>query len=1009
MNSMDSVADRREYAAALEKLADKIASAPDKWVLFLGSDVSAVKGNERRRMLSELARELCAGASADPAAPSMSPATGAARDIRQAVQENDFAKLSDTLFGNIWDGASLLDEDTARNIRLREKYAKRLHSRDEINVRTANKDLHLRELIGAFRGMILTTCQDEVVEAFWEYENSLPADTIVHTPQIIEGSNYWSRWLHTPDEDATYLQSQDESLTGIMTLVKLFGSRDNPTGMLLSKQDLEEFYPSKKKREEDHSTDWDSVNTILFLKKIFGSRNILFVGVNLEDDWLLKAADGIWDLLEEKSSSSVERYALLSKGLDSPKHHVHLLDGVSGADSVLKELSELLGSRQVADADSPAEGADEDVPLQDKKKILDLFWQFYNRRPQRLFMQVDKPNSNVYNTYSMEYTVLKNDILGFQSQEEASRVWTPKSIRQLAIAANNFSDFYDLRDAMELEKAVEGEPYEARIPRLLSSRFSKKSLLLYRILRRYESGFPVGFLRLLPKEEYGLKSWRRAGIQLANSGVYVQRHGKQKLYERLRYADCVMRTAGKSPFQARIRNEVDAIDCSSMYSYLYPFHNVEIAGSNDISKEEIDTHFTKMFRTLYDILRDKSEEYQQIYSLLQTELPAIVKMMYTLPDEKLEWKPGLLYYLLLESRVSVDRGDLLESLVNVNENDELLTYCDKLLAYCDELEKKCREKGEPQWRLFSERLMVHQAKALIKSQSFDIQEQQAAADECQTVEESILEAHNQKTFWKDEIPSEIFKHRIRACFLRSTILGRMSTICEIERCDKELPECTKQLSLLEEMDASLRYAKNMIDERKSTLGERCKELRSELARLKGEYHFKMSQYYGENRRFAKEDCWAEEKNCYEKAEGEYESALKYYKCSPGRYWIQYADTLRSMGDMHCQWMRSVNEALAKGLPESKDCKALKEKCYDNLIDAYVLYRRHFDLQGVADVLQSMGQAEGYNEERETNELRRTRLCYYKASVDMYRHLGDAWSYRVVCSFLRGGIIEAGGI
>lgn len=987
MSGMDKVEARKEDAVSFQEVADKIGSNPDRWVLFIGNGVSIAERGEREQILSNLAIQVCKAAPADPGAAAAAAVTAA--KIRQAVQANDFAQLSGALFGSTWDGASFLERDRQRNIRLRKEYAKHLRGRDEIDVFKAGDNPCLRELIGAFRGIILTTRQDDMVEALWEYENSLPADTIVHTPQLIAASNGWSQWLHAADWEAAYRRFQNESLANSVVLAKLFGSRDKPNGMLFSGQDLEEFYPPEEKRTNGRGREWE-VNTILFLEKIFASRSILFIGV--DGDWLLETAEGILDLLRKKLPPNVERYALWSKGFDAGQYHARTIDGKPA--SVCEGFQELAGRLRKLWAANEGETTEtgEEALLQ-AEKILDLFWQSYSRRPQRLFMQGDRPNApdGVYDAYSMEYAVLKKDIFGIPAQGGGgggSREWSRKSVRQLAIAANNFSDFYDLRDAMELEKTEQGEAYETRISRLLSSRFSNKSLLLYRILRRYESGFPFGFLQLLPKEEYGLKSWRRAGIQLANSGVYVQRHGKQRLYERLRYADHVMKTAGRSPFQTRICNEINALGSRSMYSYLYPFHDVEIAGSDSIDPQVIDEHFIKMFRTLYGILRDKSEEHQQIYSLLQTELPAIVKMMRTLPDERLEWKPGLLYYLLLESRVCKDETGLLE-------------YCDKLEWEREKLGR--RDAEEPEWRLFYEGLLLRQAKALIMSQSFDKEKQQAAADECQAVENAVFQGSSGETCWSGEIPSEIFKHGIRACFLRGTILGRMSTLYEIERCEAEKEECDKQRLLLEKMKSSLDSAQKIIKKRESALGERYKELRSELARLMGEYHFKMSQYYHENRRFSGKGSWDDEKDCYEKAEIEYTNALNYYNRSPDRYWIQCADTLRSMGDMYCQWMRSVNTM--EGPSGEKRRKELTEKCYDNLIKAYTLYRSHSDLHGIADILQSMGQVEGYIKEKEADKLRRSFLCYYKASADLYKHLGDAWNYRVVCSFLEGEINE----
>ena len=954
MSGINKAGNSDQHIAALQKFDGDIAQK--QWVLFLGSDAFAQRGDERKAVLSRLASQACGTASN----------SAMAEKIRHAVQENNVADLSTALFGRAWDGVTFLDEDRKLNVHLRKQYAEELPGRGEIDVYKGKSEQRLRKLIEKFHGIILTTCQDETVEAFWEYENSLPADTIVHTPQLIAGSNDWSRWLHTAEE-TTLPRFRNELPLGNTILIKLFGSIKQYEKMLLSKGDLDDFYPRNSQSE-----DWESVNTLLFLKKIFLSRNILFVGVNLKNDWLLNAANGILALLAEPVSN-VKRFAFQCKNFDTQTYHLQTIDNIP---SVIMQRV----------VNSPTEESAEKI-LSQEEEILEQFWQFYNRRPRKPFEigVLSHARDGAYNRYEMEYRVLKRDILGLL--EDAPRKWSSQDIQHLAIAANNFSDFYDLRDAMELVKVADEESYVERIPRLLSSRFSKKSLLLYQILRQYESGFPIDFLQLLPKEAYGLKSWHRAGIQLANSGVYVQRHGKQELYERMRYADYVMCSAGRSQFQARIRNEIGAISYHSTYSFLYPFHEIEIAGSDKFEKENINTHFTEMFKMLYEILRDKSEEYQQIYALLQTELPTIVKTMRTLPDDELEWKPGLLYYLLLESQVGV------------KQNSELLEYCEQLMQECRKWHGS-HNAGES--KQFCDQLMLYQAKVLIRLQSFDKREQKKAAGECWAVECNILNVYAEKP--THEMPSGVFMNRMGAYFLQIISLGRRSTIWEIERCRNKRPNCLEQLSLLVNMKKTLDRAEKVIGDRERALGKQYSELRGKLARLMGEYYFKMSQYYDENRRFEKEALWAEEEDrCYQDAEREYRKALEYYKRSPARYWIQCADTMRSMGDLYCQWMRSVNAISAAGVPTDRTRQDLTKSCYENLIDAYVIYRKHSDLHGIADVLQSMGQAEGYIMKRENNLPHRSHLSFYKASMDLYSHLGDAWSCRVVHSFLGGCI------
>ena len=145
MSGINKAGNSDQHIAALQKFDGDIAQK--QWVLFLGSDAFAQRGDERKAVLSRLASQACGTASN----------SAMAEKIRHAVQENNVADLSTALFGRAWDGVTFLDEDRKLNVHLRKQYAEELPGRGEIDVYKGKSEQRLRKLIEKFHGIILTT------------------------------------------------------------------------------------------------------------------------------------------------------------------------------------------------------------------------------------------------------------------------------------------------------------------------------------------------------------------------------------------------------------------------------------------------------------------------------------------------------------------------------------------------------------------------------------------------------------------------------------------------------------------------------------------------------------------------------------------------------------------------------------------------------------------------------------------------------------------------------------
>lgn len=961
----------------LKTLAKQIAAYPSQWVLILGERISYQKPEERKKILSEFANK---------ARRSYGDNSIIMPQIYQAIQDEDYTSLRGALFGDIWNATGFTDELKEKQIEWREEYAKCMVRKENINI--DNADIDLKKILKAFNGLILTTCQDETVESFLEYDKSLPVTDVVCTPYILTTSQDWYKRVQTPSGEFRHLFPREDDSGNMHALIKLYGTCKTAHRMLLSRQDFQEYYPADAIGETSAS----EPKTVSFLREIFRRKKLLLLGMDCARDGQL-FTEGITNLLAETWSEHTERFILAENELLNSDYleKCHLIPvKCASLASGINDLGEELLDRVNERREKPEYSKVAAGTVLDRETATELFWKYYIRRSYKNFYSPDEP-SNDENYAEREAYLLEKRILGCREDGSLAKKWTGKSIRQLAIAANNLADFYDLDKCLHMaeEQLASGGSserdrdttafYEKVTQKLLVERPSSRSLLLHRILSFYGSGFPLGFLLLLSDHEEDLKKWKRAGIQLTNSGIYIKRQHRKNLHERMSYADSIIIEVGENPYRQNFEKRIKEIGCVPGDSYFYPFDN-KIEKKESQSK--IEELFEKMLQKLHNILREKSNGYKQIRSLLQTEMPSITSKIGELNDANFRWKPALLYYLVCESRVVPTDREVYTQLVET---------LDRFLASPYLCLKEDGDLNSNQ-EIFSGRVMISLAKIALESQSFKKQEQTAARDSCAKLEKSFDEQEG-KLWHSGEMPDLIFKQKMRVYFMESRICGRLSTIAEIERCKAKRGECPEQKEALDAMRAYLTKIKEQVETWESKRGTSYKGLKAEWKHLMGEYFFKQSQFCRENMEYGGKDSRNKERKMYEDSEKYYQEALDYYSKYPDQYWIQTADVKRGLADLYCQKEKSVKEGDLRG------------KSYKLLMDAYILYRSNLDLHGVADVLQSMGNLEDFdNKKIKANS--RSPLCFYQASQNLYDYLGDEWSWNVVSRFEEGILVDS---
>lgn len=934
---------------SLQELAKKIKQDPKQWVLILGDPFSSVTAHERKRRILELAalyqEQLCAHAS-----------------FYRYVHKRDYISLADKLFGDTWNDTGSLDDSKAFFQKRREEYAGIFKQKEQINLEKLS--LRPENFFGTFSGIILTICQDEQIEAFWENKNSMPADENVWTPYSVATSPKWNRWREyredAPLEDIDAYFRNQESI-----IFKLYGSCREPRQMLLSRDDFELYYP-------ENETGMPC--TRLLLEKLFCSKNLLFLGADafFLDSCGLPFAPGISYLLEKTPKDSLKRYLLLEPGRPKKGWDAYHITPVPLMENYLNELNSFSAAlcRKKKKKPAAARRKASNRPLDDKNAAR-LFWKLYTRRPKNSISENER--------YILEEQILKPE-----NGSQAGQPWSEKGIHLFSMLANNKADFYDLKKLPGPDKTWDDiRCSEDALQELLLAGLDKKSIELLQILSSYGEGFPLGFLLLLSESPEELRAWKLAGFQLTNSGIYIQRHYRAHLQRRMEYADIIMKTAGSNPGKVKMSRCIEEIEHQLDDSYFYPLDKNYFSLSSDafshylMTEEELHHIFVQMFQKLLKILTDKSEGYNHIRSLLETEIKTIIHKLNELNDPRdLQWKPDLLYHLLLESRVVPPNIDDIEKQMTEN----LLP----LKPASFPLDKK-----EMQNTLYL-KMIIYQTKSMIESQDSGRRKQKLALDKCNEAKTFFDKAVRETTGQGlSLIPKKIFDLGFELYLFESKIHGRISSIVEMERCEKKQIRCREQLGVLHSMLSSIQKAKRLLKDRSRVTGNLYEDLWAQWYHRLGEYLFKMSQYHWENRmylRTKKQDIPERETFYYNNALRAYHASLDYYNKFPHQYLQQRADVMRDIADLYCQ----------RGISENNT--AIRETCFDWLSDAYVLYRSNSDLHGIADVLQSMGNAEDFEHVPENT---RNPMCFYNVSQDLYEFLSDRWSLMVVSKFKEG--------
>lgn len=966
---------KKAQETELKTLAEKIAAEPSQWALILGDKLSYNKSGDYKKILSQFANRVRVSCKEKP---------DMMQQIYELIQNEEYVKLQGALFGDIWNATSFKDELKEEQIQWRKEYAQCMASRERINIDCAEVDL--RHILSAFSGLILTTCQDETVEAFMEYERSVPVTDMVCTPYILTTAQEWYKRIQTKSGEFRHFFPKEDANGNMHALIKLYGSCTDSQRMLLSEQDFQEYYPAEPSKGPTAS----EPKTVSFLREIFHKKNLLLLGMNPMQDGQL-FAEGITKLLEDTGSDDKERYLVAeSKGLNAKYLngcHITLLKCRNTVSRIREFGNELQSAVKKGESgeEYSGQGYDAADKVLNQEEAMEQFWKYYIRRSYKNFYSKEELVDGE-NYAEREAELLETKILGYGADGAQTKRWTDKSIKQLAIAANNLADFYDLdkclrmaEDELRNDRSAEldrdsAEFCERITQKLLVDRLSSRSLLLHQILSFYGGGFPLGFLLLLSDQETDLKEWKRAGIQLTNSGIYIKRQHRKNLHERMSYADSIMEEAGENPYKKEFQEKIKSISSVPSDSYFYPLDN-KIEGKE--SQERINELFEGMLCKLHDILSSKSSGYRQMRSLLQTEMPSLVSKIGELSGSNFRWKPALVYYLVCESRVApTDRA------VSAQLDNTLSDFLQSPF-----LQLKEGGDRESNQEVLSGRIMILLAKIAVECQSFSKEKQIGARDDCVRLEK-LIEEHEGESGTVVRLSDTLFQQKMQVYLMESRISGRLSTIAEIERCQKRQGDCPEQREALSAMYNYLEEVKKQIEQRESVWGPCYKGLKAEWHHLMGEYFFKQSQFYRENITYGGKKQKMKESDMYENSKNYYQEALGHYNKYPDLYWIQRADVMRNLADLYCQEAKSTG------------AHSLKSESYKLLMDAYMLYRSNLDLHGVADVLQSMGNLEDFDK-KELNPNSMSPLCFYQAAKNLYAYLGDEWSWNVVSAFEEG--------
>lgn len=445
---------------------------------------------------------------------------------------------------------------------------------------------------------------------------------------------------------------------------------------------------------------------------------------------------------------------------------------------------------------------------------------------------------------------------------------------------------------------------------------------------------------------------------MTNSGIYLNLNYRKNVQKRLSYADSVMQTAGTYPEEKRklFENKMGESCTKSLNSFFYPVENGII--NTDEHDQNADQYFQNLFTNLETILTRKTKNYQQIHSLLQTEMPMLFRLARNYEDERLEWKPSLYYHLLWDSRMFPEK-----------ERDERDKLEEELESFLSELKSQIEPAvSQKEWKYLEGILKFKLAQILYKSRLLLTEDEyQLVMQECEKTEEVIQKCKETD----NNIPERLFVCKMHLHFIKQKIYVRRSTILETEQHQNQLSEqldvmLYKQASNEQGQEAQKIYAvktalednlkeiQNALEDRKNKTGHSYREFFAQYYFFKGEYYYSCLLYnWKDPLKSEFEQCGHTSMEPAENAEKFLKKALESYNSYPLQYEIQQADVLRQLADLYCLKSKSLREV-------RKDTARQKEymdRCYDMLIDAYIRYRNNFELHGIADVLCSMRCAE----------------------------------------------------
>ena len=586
-----------EYQRLL-KLAQNIENHPFEWTLVLGDLHESICFGDQKSKILSLIKE-CDLEKSDTA------------KICDYILYKDYIELRNIIFGNIWDGSNFINDKSEKQIELREKYSQIFPRKGDINLDYIT--YNLSHALTIFPGTILTTCRDELIEAFLEYENSMFVDDLVWTPYDIVTSPRWKKWIELQREKQLFYNFYDLDESGRL-LIKLYGSYKKPSQVLLSEKDYEIYYPTNSDNKTLISK---------YIQNLFRYTNLIFWGAdsfslenNEKENWFenyglkplqLKDFNLLSSFLIKKRQSNTLNFSETNKQNDKNNLLFNIKNGLLDGENIK------------------------------------LFWFLYTRRQQNEISGDEK-------SILTEKIFAHNDY-GFDAKKY-------EDIKLLAMLANSCADFYDLYSLLESAKLHNNFDNKNELNLLkivLHNKISTESQILLQFLTSYGAGFPLGFLQLLGEEDenQSLEKLKRSGFQLTNTGIIAKRKYRKYLYKKMEYADSIMLTSGVNPIKKELKNLITKLERHLDDSYFYPLDDelLELF-INPENETAVLNMQNKMLNKLLEILKEKQEGYHKVRSLLETEIQPIVALIEKIGEQEetyIKRDIDLLYYLSLES------------------------------------------------------------------------------------------------------------------------------------------------------------------------------------------------------------------------------------------------------------------------------------------------------------------------------------------------------------------------